>query len=55
MKTNTDLKIEFWKETGIQFDSHKQEYYDWVEEKYLEKLNEEEFINQIFVDDNTSD
>ena len=53
MKTKKDLYIQFHNETGNEvrddlFDRYKQQYYDWLEERYLERINEEEAINNLF-------
>ena len=57
MKTKLDLILSYNKETGIGlFPLSKSkrkdaDYLNWLEDKYLEKLNEEESINSLFNQD----
>ena len=39
MITEKDLEILFHKDTGLNKDRNEREYYEWVEEQYLNSLN----------------
>ena len=50
MITKTELKILFHQETGLEIsdEDNSLRYYKWVEEKLLEKLNEEKQVENLF-------
>lgn len=54
MLTKKDLEIRFRTETGNSFEKHTREYYLWVEEKYIELLNdleeEDKLIGELFME-----
>lgn len=55
-----DLIMQYNKETGDRVCKDQTErlenfdYCKWLEEKYLEKLNEDREVNELFVDENIS-
>ena len=59
MITQLDLKVLFHKETGFTIsdndlkarNNRSRMYYKWVEEKLLEKMNEEKQIENLFVNE----
>ena len=45
MITINDLHIQFRNETGMGVDKDTVDYYKWLENLYLDKLNEEQELN----------
>lgn len=54
MLNKKDLEIRFKTETGNSFEKHSHEYYLWVEDKYIELLNdleeEDKLIGELFME-----
>jgi ABC-type transport system involved in Fe-S cluster assembly fused permease/ATPase subunit len=55
MITSKDLKQLFHFDTGKIFDKYEEEYYQWVEERFLEKLNKDEEFNEFLNEINLLD
>lgn len=46
MTTKQDLYLQFHNETGHLVENYKKEYYQWLEDRYLERINEEEKLRE---------
>lgn len=51
MITQKSLQEKFHIETGMMFENHEREYYEWLEENYLNYLNDQEKFNNLFLND----
>ena len=51
MTTPKDLEMQFKRETGFNKDRYADDYYEWLEKKLIEKLDQsqqtDEFINEL--------
>jgi hypothetical protein len=51
MITKADLVIQFEEQTGFDEMFYPAQYIEWLENKLIQKINDEEIINELFVEE----